>query len=94
MKITIDKKIYETNDLEIIDCIDKFCWKEFIYFTEILFKTDKGEYILERSWELNPEWAESGIEDGTITQDDLEPKSEYKLMCTEEKEAWLEESVW
>ena len=94
MKITIDEKIYETDDFELIDSIDKFSWQEFLYFTETLFKTGEGEYVLETSWQLNPQWAQSGIEDGTITQDDLEPKTEYKLMCLEEKEAWLEESVW
>jgi len=94
MKITIDEKIYETDNLEIVDSIDKFSWQEFLYFTETLFKTEKGEYILETSWQLNPEWAKRGLEDGTITQDDLEPKTEYKAMCTEEIEAWLNEAVW
>lgn len=94
MKITIDEKIYETEDFELLDSIEKFSWQEFLYFAETLYKTEEEEYILKTSWQLNPEWAKSGLEDGTITQDDLEPKTEYKVMCTEEKETWLDEAVW
>ena len=94
MKITIDEKIYETDDFELIDNIDKFSRQEFLYLTETLYKTADGEYVLETSWQLNPLWAKSGIEDGTISPDNLEPKTEYKIVCVAEKDAWLEESIW
>ena len=94
MKITIDEKIYETDDFELVDSIDKFSWQEFLYFTETLFKTEEGEYILETSWQINPEWAKREIEDGSMSISELETKTEYRVMCNEEKEAWLEESVW
>lgn len=90
MKIIIDEKAYETEKLELLDSIDKFSWQEFLYLTETLFKTGEGEYILETSWQLNPQWAQSGIEDGTITQDDLEPKTEYRMICEAELDVWFE----
>ena len=94
MQIEINSKKYDYNKLYLVDSISHFEWQEYIYYTENLFISENGEYVLETSWQLNPKWAKSGIEDGTISQEDLEPKTEYKLMCTEEKEAWLEESVW
>ena len=78
MKITIDEKIYETDNLEIVDSIDKFSWQEFLYFTETLFKTEEGEYILETSWQLNPEWAKRGLEDGTKTKMTLSQRPSTK----------------
>ena len=69
---------------------DKFSWQEFLYLTETLYKTEDGEYVLETSWQLSPQWAKSGIEDGTITQDDLEPKTEYRMICDAELNVWFE----
>lgn len=94
MKITIDEKIYETDNFELVDSIDRFSWQEFLYFTETLYKAEEGEYILETSWQINPEWAKSELEDGSMNISELEPKTEYRVMCNEEKDAWLDESVW
>ena len=94
MIIKVNSKDYEKDNLRLIDSISRFEWQEYIYYTENLYISEDGAYILETMWQLSPLWAKSGIEDGTISQEDLEPKTEYKLMCTEEKEAWLEDSVW
>lgn len=94
MKITIEEKNYETDNFEHIDSIDRFSWKEFLYFTETLYKTEEEEYILEISWQIDPEWAKNEIEDGLMSKSELESKTEYRIICDEEKEAWLEESVW
>lgn len=94
MIITIDGREYEKESLEFIDSIDRFSWQEFIYFTEILYKTEDGEYILETMWQLNPEWHKDEIECGILTEDDLKEKDEYRLMSFEEADAWHRGVVW
>ena len=94
MIITINGREYEKESLEFIDSIDRFSWQEFIYFTEILYKTEDGEYILETMWQLNPEWHKGEVESGVLTEEDLEEKDEYRLMSFEEADAWLDGAVY
>ena len=94
MIITINGREHEKENLEFIDSIDHFSWQEFIYFTEILYKTEDGEYILETMWKLNPEWHKGEVESGVLTEEDLEEKDEYRLMSFEEADAWLDGAVW
>ena len=94
MIITIDGWEFEKESLEFIDSIDRFSWQEFIYFTEILYKTEDDEYILETMWQLNPEWHKDEVKSGVLTEEDLEEKDEYRLMSFEEADAWLDGAVW
>ena len=94
MIITINGREFEKESLEFIDSIDRFSWQEFIYFTEILYKTEDGEYILETMWQLNPEWHKDEVENGVLTEEDLKEKDEYRLMSFEEADAWLDGAVW
>ena len=94
MIITINGREFEKESLEFIDSIDRFSWQEFIYFTEILYKTEDGEYILETMWQLNPEWHKGEVENGVLTEEDLKEKDEYRLMSFEEADAWLDGAVW
>ena len=94
MIITIDGREFEKESLEFVDSIDRFSWQEFIYFTEILYKTEDGGYILETMWQLNPEWHKDEAESGVMTEDDLKEKDEYRLMSFEEADAWLDGAVW
>ena len=94
MIITTNGREYEKESLEFIDSIDRFSWQEFIYFTEILYKTEDGEYILETMWKLNPEWRKDEVENGVLTEEDLKEKDEYRLMSFEEADAWLDGAVY
>ena len=91
--ITINGREFEKESLEFIYSIDRFSWQEFIYFTEILYKTEDGEYILETMWKLNPEWRKDEVENGVLTEEDLKEKDEYRLMSFEEADAWLDGAV-
>ena len=94
MIITINGREFEKESLEFIDSIDRFSWQEFLYFTEILYKTEDGGYILETMWQLNPEWHKDEVENGVLTEEDLKEKDEYRLMSFEEADAWLDGAVW
>ena len=94
MIITINGREFEKESLEFIDSIDRFSWQEFIYFTEILYKTGDGEYILETMWQLNPDWHKDEVENGVLTEEDLKEKDEYRLMSFEEADAWLDGAVY
>lgn len=94
MFIKIDSKEYEKEKMELLDSIDCFSWQEFDYFTENLYKTLDDEYILETSYRLNRQYHEDEIKNGTLSEDDFAPKTEYRIMSTNEAEAWLEDALW
>ena len=94
MKIKIGAKAFDKNSLKLIDSIDYFPRKEWIYLTDILYCAPSGEFVLETMWQLNPMYYENELEDGTMKQADFEPHTEYKII-TDKKAAELQEAaVW
>ena len=94
MIIKIGENTFESNNWEMVDSIDHFAWQEFIYFTENLYKTETDEFILETKFQLNPEWHKDELKNGILTDNDLLPKTEYRLVSGEEADAWLDGAVW
>ena len=94
MIIKIGEKTFENNSWEMVDSIDHFACQEFIYFTENLYKTETDEFVLETKFQLNPEWHKDELKTGILTDNDLLPKTEYKLISYEEADAWLDGAVW
>lgn len=85
MKIIVDGKKYEKEELDLIDSINNTS-DEFIYYSQILYKDPKGKYILETTWQLNPEWCKNT----EFTEKDLLPQEEFRAITREEAEAFLE----
>ena len=94
MQIEINSKKYDYNKLYLVDTISRFEWQEFVYFTENLYISENGDYILETQWQLNPEFHKDEIESGTLTKKNLEEKVEYRVMSFEEADAWLDDAIW
>ena len=94
MVIRVNSKDYEKYNLRLVDSISRFEWQEYIYYTENLYISEDGAYILETMWQLSPEWHKDSIESGMLSEKDLEKKVEYRLMSFEEADAWLDDSIW
>ena len=86
--------IFNSLFIAILTGVSHFSWHKFLYFTENLYKAKTREYILETKWQLSPVYHKDNIANGTITEDELLPKTEYRLMSFLEADTWLENAVW
>ena len=94
MKIKVDPKVYNKDKWRVIDVLSHFNWQEFLYFSETLYMTENNDMILETTCKLNPEYYKEQIENGILSNDDLEEKVEYRLMSVEEADAWIDDVIW
>lgn len=94
MTILIDSKPYKTDDFCFIDTVNDTTCDEFIYYSETLYTVTGGEYILETSWQINPEWFSDEIKNGKITKENLLPQKDYQIIPKEEAESWLDMAIW
>ena len=67
--------------------------REFKYYTETLYRTPNGEYILHTMWRISDLWAEDAVRNGEMTEDELEPHEEYEIISEEQAQKWLKEKA-
>ena len=92
--IKIKDRIFQKADLEILDSINYPEFEEFTVYTETLFKSPEGEYILETQYQKSKEWFEEELRAGMLTDKDMEFKTEYTIITKEEADSFLESAVW
>ena len=92
--IKIKDRVFKRADLEFLDSVNYPEYKEFVFFTETLFKSSDGTYILETQYERSPLWFADEIREGKLTDKDLELNYEYTIITKEEADSFLESSVW
>lgn len=92
--IKIKNRIFKQADLELLDSINYPEFVEFIVYTETLFKSSDGVYILETQSQINGECFADEIRTGELTEADMKLKTEYTIMTNEEAENFLEMAIW
>lgn len=92
--IKIKNRIFQKADLEILDSVNYPEFEEFVNFSETLFKTQDGEYILETQYQRSEWWFAEELSTGELTKEDMELKTEYAIITKEEAESFLESAVW
>lgn len=92
--IIIKDRIFKKSELELLDSVNYPEFKEFIHYTETLFKSPEEVFILETQYQRNPEWFAEEVNAGKLTDKDLELKTEYAIISKEEADNFLEMAVW
>ena len=92
--IKIKDRIFKKADLDLLDSISYPEFEEFTVYTETLFKSSDGVYILETQSQINGEYFKEEIKAGELTESDLQLKREYTIITDEEADNFLEMSVW
>ena len=92
--IKIDNKTFKKSELEFLDSISYPEFKEFVYYTETLYKSPDGVFIIGTEYQKSAEYYEEELCNGDLTDKDMEQKTEYRIVSAEEAEGFLEDSVW
>lgn len=94
MCIKIKNKIFDERKLEMLESINYSEFKEFLCYTETLYKSSDGSFIIETQYQRNPKCFEEEISSGKMTDKDMELKTEYRIVGTDEADNFLEDAVW
>ena len=89
MAFKINDVQYDENNLDLLDSISYPEYKEFIFFTETLYKSDDDIYILDTHYQKSPIFWEIEEYPG-----DFDQQHEYRVLSEQEAEQWLEDAVW
>ena len=92
--IKIKNRIFKDDDLEILDSVSYPEFKEFINYSETLYKSNDGKYILEIQYQRSEKWFADELRSGELTDKDMELKTEYSIISREEATDFLEMAVW
>ena len=92
--IKIKNRIFKEDDLEILDSVSYPEFKEFINYSETLYKSNDGKYILEIQYQRSEKWFAEELATGAMTDKDMELKTEYSMISKEEADNFLEMAVW
>ena len=90
MCIKIKNKVFTQASLK---CLNPSI-KEFLCYTETLYKSSDGSFIIETQYQRNPKCFAEEISSGKMTDKDMELKTEYRIVGTDEADNFLEDAVW
>lgn len=77
----------------LIDSKNSDPCSEYIYFTETLYRTPTGEYVMHTMWLVSDLWAKDTTNNEPISQEELEPHEEYRIISEEQAQKWLKEKA-
>ncbi|MBQ9921386.1 MAG: hypothetical protein IJO52_04300 [Clostridia bacterium] len=89
MAFMINDVSYDESSLKLLNSISRTEYKEFLFFTETLYKADDDVYILDTHYQKNPIFWEIEEYPG-----DFDQQHEYRIISNQEAEQWLDDSVW
>ena len=92
--ITIKDQTFKKSELEFLDSISYPEFVEFVFYTESLYKSSGGEYIIETEYQRSANYYKEELNSDELTLKDMERKTEYRIVSKEEAENFLEDSVW
>ena len=92
--ITINDKTFKKSELEFLASIDYPEFKEFNYYTETLYKSHNGVFIIETDYQISAEYYAEELCNGELTDKDMEQKTEYRIVSAEEADGFMEDAVW
>lgn len=92
--IKINNLAFQKEALELLDSISYPEFEEFTTYTENLYRSTDGKYILETQYKRSDEWFAEELRSGELTHKDMGLKTEYSIISKEEATDFMEMAVW